>query len=78
MDTQTFTVRAVWDAEAKVWVAESDDVPGLVIYKCFDIRVRRHPERSEGSRAVLRAPIIARSSNANVAHRRHGMPLKPE
>ncbi|MEX2650497.1 MAG: DUF1902 domain-containing protein [Alphaproteobacteria bacterium] len=22
-------VRATWDAEAKVWVAESDDVPGL-------------------------------------------------
>jgi len=25
-----FTVRAMWDAEASVWVAESDDVPGLV------------------------------------------------
>ena len=24
------TVRASWDAEASVWVAESDDVPGLV------------------------------------------------
>ena len=23
-------VRALWDEEAKVWVAESDDVPGLV------------------------------------------------
>ena len=23
-------VRAFWDDEAKVWVAESDDVPGLV------------------------------------------------
>ena len=23
-------VRAFWDGEAKVWVAESDDVPGLV------------------------------------------------
>ena len=23
-------VRAFWDEEAKVWVAESDDVPGLV------------------------------------------------
>ena len=23
-------VRAVWDAEAGVWVAESEDVPGLV------------------------------------------------
>lgn len=26
----TIQVRAFWDAEAKVWVAESDDVPGLV------------------------------------------------
>lgn len=24
------TVRAIWDPEACVWVAESDDVPGLV------------------------------------------------
>jgi predicted RNase H-like HicB family nuclease len=24
-----FTVRATWDEEARVWVAESDDVPGL-------------------------------------------------
>lgn len=23
-------VRAIWDPEASVWVAESDDVPGLV------------------------------------------------
>lgn len=27
---QTYEVRAHWDAEAKVWWAESDDVPGLV------------------------------------------------
>ncbi len=27
---QTYEVRANWDAEAKVWWAESDDVPGLV------------------------------------------------
>jgi predicted RNase H-like HicB family nuclease len=26
----TYVVRAFWDAEAGVWVAESDDVPGLV------------------------------------------------
>ena len=24
------TVRATWDAQASVWVAESDDVPGLI------------------------------------------------
>lgn len=27
--THTYTVNAVWDPEAAVWVAESDDVPGL-------------------------------------------------
>jgi len=26
----TYTVRAEWDPEASVWVATSDDVPGLV------------------------------------------------
>lgn len=26
---QTITVHAVWDEEAKVWVATSSDVPGL-------------------------------------------------
>lgn len=25
----TYIVRAFWDAEVEVWVAESDDVPGL-------------------------------------------------
>lgn len=32
MDTLTrmIVVRAIWDAEAGVWVATSDDVPGLV------------------------------------------------
>ncbi len=27
---QEFTVTATWDAEAAVWVAESENVPGLV------------------------------------------------
>ncbi len=27
---RVYLVRATWDDEAKVWVAESDDVPGLV------------------------------------------------
>nr|VFJ68999.1 MAG: protein of unknown function (DUF1902) [Candidatus Kentron sp. DK]VFJ69540.1 MAG: protein of unknown function (DUF1902) [Candidatus Kentron sp. DK] len=27
---KTIHVKAIWDDEAKVWVAESDDVPGLV------------------------------------------------
>lgn len=27
---QSIRIQAVWDSEADVWVAESDDVPGLV------------------------------------------------
>lgn len=27
----TLSIRATWDDEARVWVAESDDVPGLVL-----------------------------------------------
>ncbi len=30
MPTHSIIVRAQWDPEAKVWVATSDDVPGLV------------------------------------------------
>ena len=29
MRPSVLTVRALWDDEAKVWVATSDDVPGL-------------------------------------------------
>lgn len=29
MNTKPFFVRAEWDEEARVWVATSDDVPGL-------------------------------------------------
>lgn len=30
MNRISITVKATWDAEAKVWVAESDDIDGLV------------------------------------------------
>ena len=30
MGTKHITVNAEWDSEAKVWVATSDDVPGLI------------------------------------------------
>ena len=30
IDVKEVNVRAFWDDEASVWVAESDDVPGLV------------------------------------------------
>jgi len=29
MNTKPYFVRAEWDDEARVWVATSDDVPGL-------------------------------------------------
>lgn len=29
MAEHTYTVRCTWDPEAEVWVADSDDVPGL-------------------------------------------------
>lgn len=29
MTGKTYTVRALWDPEAEVWVATSEDVPGL-------------------------------------------------
>lgn len=28
----SYTIHAFWDEEASVWVAESDDVPGLATY----------------------------------------------
>ena len=30
MPVETYTVKAEWDSEAGVWVATSEDVPGLV------------------------------------------------
>jgi len=30
LDMQAYRVSAFWDAEASVWVASSEDVPGLV------------------------------------------------
>ncbi len=30
MSTQPYQVHATWDAEAKVWVAESDEIAGLI------------------------------------------------
>lgn len=29
-DDREITVRATWDSEAGMWVAESDDLPGLI------------------------------------------------
>jgi predicted RNase H-like HicB family nuclease len=29
MPNRTYAIRATWDNEAKVWVADSDDIPGI-------------------------------------------------
>jgi len=29
-DTNTFVIEVTWDNQAEVWVAESEDVPGLI------------------------------------------------
>ncbi len=35
-------VKLIWDAEAQVWIAESDDVPGLVMESgSFDALIER-------------------------------------
>jgi predicted RNase H-like HicB family nuclease len=39
---KTYTVNAAWDDDAKVWVATSDDVPGLVTEaRTLDVLVER-------------------------------------
>jgi len=30
MHRKTYNVKATWDNDAQVWVAESDDIPGLI------------------------------------------------
>jgi predicted RNase H-like HicB family nuclease len=30
MHKKTYHVKAIWDNDAEVWVAESDDIPGLI------------------------------------------------
>lgn len=30
MDKKSYFIRAEWDNEARVWVASSEDIPGLV------------------------------------------------
>jgi Domain of unknown function (DUF1902) len=30
MNQKVYKIKSFWDSEARVWVAESDDVPGLV------------------------------------------------
>ncbi len=37
-----YTVKVTWDDEASVWIAESDDIPGLVLEAgSFDALIER-------------------------------------
>lgn len=39
---QELLIKLTWDAEARVWIAESDDVPGLVLESgSFDALIER-------------------------------------
>ena len=39
---EEFLIKMIWDPEAAVWIAESDDVPGLVLESgSFDALVER-------------------------------------
>lgn len=39
---QEVLIKLTWDAEARVWIAESDDVPGLVLESgSFDALIER-------------------------------------
>ena len=39
---QELLIKLTWDAEARVWIAESDDVPGLVLESGpFDALIER-------------------------------------
>jgi hypothetical protein len=35
-----FNVKVTWDAEAKMWVADSDDIPGLAAEAPDDVSLR--------------------------------------
>jgi len=57
-------IKMTWDAEARVWIAESDDVPGLVLESgSFDALVERVrvtvPELLEMN-GTTRAPVQLR------------------
>jgi hypothetical protein len=36
-----FNVQVTWDGEAKMWVADSDDIPGLAAEAADDVSLRK-------------------------------------
>ncbi len=62
MDSNEFTVQFAWDADAGVWTATSDDVPGLVLedasFDALTARVREAiPELVELNRLTKRDTV---------------------
>ena len=58
----TYEIRAQWDAGAAVWVAESDDVPGLIAEADSPSLLFRHRKLSTfftGTRIAAYGPLDA-------------------
>lgn len=58
-----YVVNLTWDSEACVWIAESNDIPGLILESgSFDALLERVryaiPELLELNNATSKAPIL--------------------
>jgi predicted RNase H-like HicB family nuclease len=56
------TIRATWDGEAQIWVADSDDMPGVVAEAATESELlaklrERVPEMLELNSHLLKEPV---------------------
>jgi predicted RNase H-like HicB family nuclease len=80
MGTKQITVNAEWDPEAKVWVATSDDVPGLIteantveaLAEKLSVMI---PELLEANRALVDSSVRELPINL-IAHREQLISLR--
>ena len=80
MGTKQITVHAEWDPEAKVWVATSDDVPGLIteantveaLAEKLSVMI---PELLEANRALVDSSVRELPINL-IAHREQLISLR--
>ena len=80
MGTKQITVNAEWDPEAKVWVATSDDVPGLIteadsveaLAEKLSVMI---PELLEANRALVDGTVRELPINL-IAHREQLISLR--
>jgi predicted RNase H-like HicB family nuclease len=66
--TRTYVVNATWDDEASVWVAVSDDVPGLVA------EASSIPELTK--KLAILIPELLESNGALPEPRGHDIPIE--